>query len=236
MASSATTLEYRAGDTLCKGVYFTPTSDKPLPVVLVCHAWDGCGQEVQDKAAKLEEHGYIAFAIDYHGGGKVYTDRAELVPVLSVYLNDRALLLARMRGALAAAQTIPGADLSRIGAMGYCFGGMAALDLVRSGDIRAAVTFHGSLQGNTLANPAILTADVLVLHGDDDPLVTPDHVAAFKKEMTEKGVDWQIHAYSHTVHAFTRPAANDPGLGTVYSQRADRRSWQAMLNFFAEVL
>jgi dienelactone hydrolase len=234
--SSATPLEYTAGDSLCRGVYFTPNTNRPRPVVLVCHAWDGCNQEVQDKAAKLADAGYLAFAIDVHGGGKVYTDRSELVSVLSAYLNDRALLLQRMQGALAAARTIPGADASRIGAMGYCFGGMAVLDLVRAGDIGAAVTFHGSLQGNTLDNPTSLNAKVLVLHGDDDPLVPPEQVAAFKAEMTAKGVDWQLHAYSHTVHAFTRPAANDPGFGTVYNAQADRRSWQAMLNFFSEVL
>lgn len=234
--SSATTLEYTAGDTLCKGVYFTPNTNKPLPVVLVCHAWDGCNHEVQMKAAKLADAGYLAFAIDVHGGGKVYTDRSELGSVLSTYLNDRALLLRRMQGALAAARAIPGADASRVGAMGYCFGGMAVLDLVRGGYIGAAVTFHGSLQGNTLATPSSLDAKILVLHGDDDPLVPPDHVAAFKAEMTAKGVDWQLHAYGHTVHAFTRPAANDPGFGTVYNSTADRRSWQAMLNFFKEVL
>jgi len=236
MTITATTLEYTAGDTLCRGAVFAPEHPGPLPVVLVCHAWDGCNQEVQDKAAKLAAQGYIAFAIDVHGGGRVYTDRAELGPVLSRYLDDRGLLLRRMRGALAAARTIPGADVERIGAMGYCFGGMAVLDLVRGGDLRAAVTFHGTLQGNTLPNPTTLRASILVLHGDDDPLVPPDVVAAFKAEMNAKGVDWQIHAYSHTVHAFTRPKANDPAFGTVYSAQADRRSWQAMLNFFAQVL
>lgn len=234
--SSATSLEYPAGDTLCKGVYFTPNANRPQPVVLVCHAWNGCNQEVQQKAATLADAGYLAFAIDVHGGGRVYTDPAELAPVLSVYLNDRALLLQRMQGALAAARTIPGADPSRIAAIGYCFGGMAVLDLVRSGDISAAVTFHGTLQGNMLANPASLHASVLVLHGDNDPLVPPDVVAAFKAEMNSKGVDWQLHAYSHTMHAFTRQTANDPGFGTVYNAVADRRSWQSMLNFLAEVL
>jgi dienelactone hydrolase len=143
-----------------------------------------------------------------------------------------------MEGAVAAAKTIPGADLSRMGAMGYCFGGTAVLDLARAGgeDIKGVVSFHGGLDGNTLDNPKTLGAKILVLHGEDDPLVPPDQVAAFKAEMTAKKADWQLHAYSHTMHAFTRPEANDPGFGAVYSPTADRRSWQAMLNFFAEAL
>jgi dienelactone hydrolase len=122
--------------------------------------------------------------------------------------------------------------------MGYCFGGTAVLDLARAGgeELKGVVSFHGGLEGNTLDNPKKLNVKILVLHGDDDPLVPPEQVAAFKAEMTAKQVDWQLHAYSHTVHAFTRPAANDPAFGAVYNPVADRRSWQAMLNFFDEVL
>jgi dienelactone hydrolase len=239
MTSTATALDYTAGDTLCKGVYFTPAKTAgPLPVVLVCHAWDGLNQEVRDKATKLAAAGYIAFAIDVLGNGKIMTDFADLMPTLTPFFADRRLLLQRMQAALAAAKTIPGADLSRIGAMGYCFGGTAVLDLARAGGdgLKAAVSFHGGLEGNTLNNPKTLKVKLLVLHGEDDPLVPPEQVAAFKAEMTAKQVDWQLHAYSQTVHAFTRPDANDPAFGAVYNPVADRRSWQAMLNFFDEVL
>ncbi|CAA0121532.1 Uncharacterised protein [Halioglobus japonicus] len=238
MTSTVTQLEYLAGDTRCIGEYYTPAeASGPTPVVIVCHAWDGLNDEVRDKSRKLADAGYIAFAIDVHGGGKVITDFALLMPTLTPYLENRALLVERMQGAYKAAATIPGADTSRIAAMGYCFGGMAVLDLARSGaDLRGVVTFHGSLDGHTLDSPQTLDTKVLVLHGDDDPLVPPQSVVDFKKEMNAKQVDWQLHAYSHTVHAFTRPGANNPDFGTVYNAAADRRSWQSMLNFFNEVL
>jgi dienelactone hydrolase len=239
MTSTATTLEYRDGDTVCRGVYFTPAhSGGPLPLVLVAHAWDGLNNEVRDKATRLAEAGYLAFAIDVLGGGKVMTDFADLMPTLTPFLTDRGMLTRRVQAALAAAKTIPGADLSRMGAMGYCFGGTTVLDLARAGgdEIKAVVSFHGALDGNTLDNPKTLSAKILILHGDADPLVPPEQVAAFKAEMNAKQVDWQLHAYSHTVHAFTRPEANNPAFGTVYNATADRRSWQAMLNFFAETL
>ena len=145
MTSTATTLEYPAGDTLCKGVYYTPQGvDTPAPVVIVCHAWDGLNDEVREKSAKLAEAGYIAFAMDVYGGGKTMTDMADLEATLTPYMADRALLLERMQGALTAAATIPGADASRIGAMGYCFGGLAVLDLARAGgtDLKGAVSFN----------------------------------------------------------------------------------------------
>jgi len=73
------------------------------------------------------------------------------------------------------------------------------------------------------------------LHGHDDPMATPEQVLAFEQEMTEAGVDWQLHVYGNTKHAFTNPVANDPAFGTVYQPDADRRSWKAMENFLQEI-
>ncbi|MFK7977480.1 MAG: dienelactone hydrolase family protein [Halioglobus sp.] len=236
---ASTILEYAAGDITCRGEYFMPSdASGPLPVVLVVHAWDGLNDEVRGKASRLaQEAGYIAFAVDMHGNGKVYEDMADLMPALTPFLEDRGMLTARITAAVEAAKSIPNADTSRLGAMGYCFGGMTVLDLARAdaGDIRGVVSFHGGLEANTLDNPKTLSAKVLVLHGEDDPMVPPELVASFKQEMSSKQADWQLHSYGHTVHAFTRPAANDPAFGAVYNEAADRRSWQAMRNFFSEL-
>lgn len=240
MSIESINLDYYAGETLCKGEYFSPESSSgKLPVVLVCYAWDGLIDEVRDKARKLAESGYIAFAIDVYGGGKTYTDiTTQLDEALGAYMADRGLLLERMQAALEAAKTIPNADVSRIASMGYCFGGMCVLDLARSGtaDLKAAVSFHGALAPNGLDSPSSLNTKLLVLHGHDDPMIPQEHVAAFMTEMTEKKADWQFVSYSNTVHAFTRPDANMPEIGAMYNPSTDRRSWQAMLNFFAEVL
>jgi len=239
MTSTATPLDYPADDgaITCKGVYYAPDgAGGALPVVLVTHAWDGLVQEVHDKAARLADEGFIAFAIDIYGGGRTESDSAKLMDTMGPYLNDRALLTSRMRAALAAARQIPGGDPARIGAIGYCFGGTAVLDLARGSDgVRGVVSFHGVLTGNGLSD-APISAKVLALHGEDDPLVPPEQVAAFKAEMTARQADWQLVAYGHTVHGFTRPAANNPDFGTVYSASADARSWRAMLDFFREVL
>jgi dienelactone hydrolase len=235
-----TVLEYPAGDVTCRGEVYQPdNASGPLPVVLVVHAWDGLGDEVRSKAIRLAtEAGCIAFAIDIYGGGKFWEDASQLMEALTPYLEDRALLTARMEAAAAAARSLPNADPTRLGAMGYCFGGTAVLDLARAGTegVRGVVSFHGGLEGHDLPGPDAMAASVLVLHGEDDPMVPPELVATFKAEMNRRKADWQLHAYGHTVHAFTRPGANNPDFGTVYNASADRRSWQAMRNFFDEVL
>ena len=239
MLCKATKIEYPAGDVTCRGEYYVePGRDDTLPIVLVAHAWDGLNDEVRDKSRKLAQEGYLAFAIDIYGDGKTYTDMADLMPALTPYMEDRALLLTRMQAAVSAAKRIAEADLSRMGAMGYCFGGTAVLDLARSGTdgVKGVVSFHGGLTDNGLAGPASIDAKVLVLHGEDDPLVPPQQVAEFKARMSAKQADWQLHAYSQTMHAFTRPEANDPDFGAVFNANTDRRSWRAMLNLMDEVL
>lgn len=239
MSCTSTILEYPAGDVICRGEYFIPNNAKgPLPVVIVTHAWDGLNEEVREKSQKLALEGYIVFAMDVYGGGQTFEDISQIGAVLGPYMADRSLLLARMQAAADAARTIPGADTSRMAAMGYCFGGTAVLDLVRGNveGIRGAVSFHGGLAGKGQDCTATIGASLLVLHGEDDPLVPPEQVAEFKAEMTARQADWQLLSYGHTAHAFTRPDANDPNFGAVYNPTADRRSWQAMLSFFKEVL
>ncbi len=151
-------------------------------------------------------------------------------------MQSRASLQKRLLAALATVKLMPWADNDKIAAMGFCFGGLCALDLARTGvDIRGVVSFHGLLiPPDNLSNPKI-KAKVLVLHGHDDPMAPPDQVSALQTELTEAGCDWQIHLYGNMMHAFTNPVANDPGFGIVYQAVADARSWRAMQNFFEEI-
>ena len=239
MPKTDASLEYQDGDLRCAGHYYAPPlSGELLPVVLVTPAWDGVVEEVHDKARKLAASGYIAMVVDVYGEGTTLSDMSEMEGAAGPLMADRAKLIQRMQAAVEAAKTIPNADPTRIGAMGYCFGGLCVLDLARGGgdDVKAVVTFHGALMAPDPAPGKPINAKVLVLHGEDDPMVPPEQVEGFKQEMNDAGVDWQLVAYSGTVHAFTRPDANLPEIGAVYNELADQRSWQAMLNFFGETL
>ncbi|WP_170287290.1 dienelactone hydrolase family protein [Halioglobus maricola] len=237
MSKQGTPLKYYAGELQCCGEYFSPEGAGPFPVVLVVHAWDGLGDEVRSKCRRLTEDGYIGFALDVHGDGTFHTDFESVQEVLQPYMQDRAMLLTRLTAAIDAAANIPRADTARIGTMGYCFGGMCALDLARSGGpaIKAAASFHGLLAANDLGDSTI-TAPVLVLNGADDPMVPLEAIDAFQQEMSARGADWQLVNYGHTLHGFTRKVANNPERGILYNEKADQRSWRAMLDFFAEAL
>jgi dienelactone hydrolase len=210
----------------------------PRPGVLIAHAWGGRGELEAAVALRLAELGYAGFALDLFGRGVRGGSRDENAKLIRPFLEDRALLMARMQRAVETARAEPEVDAGRIAAIGYCFGGLCVLDLARSGaDVRGVVSFHGLFKPPPKALRAgRIGAKVLALHGNDDPMVPVEDVVALEAELTEAGADWQIHVYGGCMHAFTNPNANDPDFGTVYDADADRRSWTTMKAFLAEVL
>jgi dienelactone hydrolase len=230
-------IEYRDGDSLLEGYMAWDSSIAgERPGVLVSHAWAGRGEFEENKAVQLAELGYVGFAIDLYGKAVKGTSPEENGALMQPFLDDRVMLQSRLSLALDALKKQEEADSARVAAKGYCFGGLCVLDLARIGtDIAGVASFHGlfGAPGNT--GDKRISAKILIMHGWDDPMATPDQVLALADEMSAMGADWQIHAYGNTLHAFTNPAANDPGFGTVYNAQADRRSWQNLQLFLAEI-
>jgi len=228
-------VEYTHGDTTLEGFLAAPPGGERRPGVLIAHAWGGRDDFVVDKAKALAELGYAAFALDVYGKGVFGSGPEENAKLMGPFLENRTLLRDRLVAGLDCFRAQTGVDGAQVAIMGYCFGGLCALDLARSGaDIRGAVSFHGLFIPPGLESRPI-KARVLALHGYADPMVPPQQVLDFATEMTEAKVDWQLHAYGGVLHAFTVPEANDLKLGALYDARAARRSWQAMLDFYEEI-
>ena len=230
-------IEYRDGDVVLEGLLAWDDSvSGPRPGILVSHAWSGRSDYEEGKAVALVGLGYTAFALDLYGKGVRGSNPEENSALMQPFLDDRAMMQRRLLLSLTILRDQLEVDDSKVAAIGFCFGGLCVLDIARTGeDLAGVVSFHGLLgaPGNTGGNR--VKAKVLLLHGWDDPMATPDSVIALSKELTVMGADWQLHAYGNTVHAFTNPAANDRAMGTVYDADADRRSWTAMQNFFEEL-
>ena len=227
-------INYKFGDQEYRAFVTNPEKES-APLVLVVHTWAGRDDFVEKKAIELAEEGYVAMAVDMYGEAKVGTSTEENQSLMTPLIEDRDKLKAIINSAVEAGKKIDGVDSSKVAAIGYCFGGLVVLDLARSGtDISGVVSFHGLLMSSDISTDGI-KAKVLVLHGERDPMVPLSMVDDFQKEMTEAEADWQLHSYGNAYHAFTNKEANDPNLGTQYNENADKRSWQSMMNFFAEI-
>ena len=231
-------VEYKQGDAVLEGYLAWDDAVRgKRPGVLVVHDWLGVSADTRKRAEQLAKMGYVAFCADVYGKGIRPTGPTEAGAEAGKYKADRALFRARVGAGLAALLKSPMVDPKKVAAIGYCFGGTAVLELARSGaDVAGVVTFHGGLDSPTPADGKNIKGKVLALHGADDPFVPAADLAAFEQEMRSNGVDWQLVKYGGAVHSFTIVGAgNDNSKGAAYNATADRRSWKAMEDFFAEL-
>jgi dienelactone hydrolase len=232
------TVDYQQGGTALEGflAYDDSISGK-RPGVLIVHQWQGITDYEKMRAKMLAEMGYVAFCADIYGKDSRPKTVQEAGALAGKFKSDRTLLRARVNAGLDELKSNQYVDSDRVAAIGYCFGGTTAIELARSGaQLNGVVTFHGGLDSPNPADGKNIRCKLLILAGADDPFQKPADLSAFEKEMRDSKVDWQITFYGGAGHGFTEPDVNKLNLsGLRYNQSADKRSWQAMKNFFAEI-
>lgn len=237
-------IDYSIGGVNCRGYLAQNGAIKTKqPAILIAHAWQGQDDFARDKADSLAKMGYIAFAADLYGNGIYADSREEAAKLMMPLFLDRRLLQERIIAALETLKTIPQVDIENVGAIGFCFGGLTVLELLRSGaKIKGVVSFHGVLgdkmgdaQAKTVPIAEKIDGSALILHGHDDPLVSKTDIEKIQNELTLAHVDWQMHIYGRTKHAFTNPLADDDSMGLIFNNKASVRAWKSMENFFSEL-
>jgi dienelactone hydrolase len=233
---SAIEVAYRDGEAQLTGFLYARETAGRRPGILLIHGGAGLDGHAREQARRYAAAGYTVFACDMFGAG-VAGDRERVMGCLLAMRDDPALLARRGQAGLAALARCPQAGRP-YAAVGFCFGGLAALTLARSGaDLAGVVSIHGSLAAAAPAGPGAVRAKVLVCHGALDPHVPLTDVTAFAGEMTGAGADWQLIMYGGAQHGFThRHAVPGAAPGVAYDPAADERSFAAVLAFLAEAL
>ena len=208
------------------------------PGVLVVHEWWGLNEHARNQAERLARAGFVGFALDMYGDGKVTTHPQDAQTFAAEATKDPEVEAARFNAAHAQLEADPHVDARHIGAIGYCFGGGVVLEMARRGaDLGAVATFHGSLATQHPSEPGKIKAPILVMTGTDDPFVTPDQVAKFESEMKAAGANFRVIRYPGAKHGFTNPDAAKYGMPQLaYNASADRKSWAAMVAMFRKDL
>jgi len=231
-------VDYKQGSTPLQGFLAWDDAAKgKRPGIIVVHEWWGHNQHARDQALRLAREGYVAFALDMYGKGKVTTHPKDAQAFMAEATKDPKTVDARFKVALDILKKDPHVDPNKIGAIGYCFGGGVVLNEARQGaDLKVVATFHGALRTDNPAKPGTVKPRLLVMTGAADPMVTPEQVEAFKKEMTEAGAKFDVIIYPGAKHAFTNRDAAKAGMDAlVYNADADKKSWAEMLRLFKQV-
>lgn len=228
---------YELDKTKFEGVLVFDDNPGPKPGLVLVPNWLGITPANLKQAELVAGRGYVVFVADVYGVTGRPKDQGEAGKAAGALKNDRATLRKRMQKSLEAflATKLPQLDPNRVGAIGFCFGGTAALELARTGaKLGGVVSFHGGLGSPTPDDAKNITAKILALHGADDPAVPADEVTAFQNEMRAAKIDWQLVSFGNTVHSFTDVDANTPGRSQ-YNPLSAARAYALMDSFFAEV-
>ena len=237
----STEVDYYADGIRMKGfIAYDSAVEGKRPGVLIVHEWWGHNDYARKRAIMLAELGYTALALDMFGDGKQANHPDDAGKFAMEVFNNMEESKAKFEAAMKLLKEQPTTDPEKIAAIGYCFGGGVVLHMARFGyELDAVASFHGGLQTANPAEPGVVKGRLLVCNGEDDPMTTPEQIEAFKKEMSDAGVDYKFINYPGVVHSFTNPIADSVGkkfdMPLAYNKEADEKSWAEMQALFDEV-
>jgi dienelactone hydrolase len=229
---------YKIDTTSFRGYFAYDDSFKgKRPGVLVAHEWWGLNDFARKQAENLAHLGYAAFAVDMYGNGISTNDYATAARMAGE-VRGTARMRQRITAGYKAMLSQQIVDAKRTAAIGFCFGGTAVLDLAFGGaDCRGVVTFHGGLFPPKPDEFGNIKAKFLILHGANDPTMTPEVVSQFQESMRNSNADWRMVYFGNTVHSFTNPSAgSDPKNGIAYNALSAARAFSCMKLFLEEIM
>lgn len=206
----------------------TDNAGKSLPGVLILPAWKGADEEAKNAALALQKEGYMAFIADIYGVGNTPETDEEAEKMFSIYSTDYAKYQKRIKLAL---EQLKKAGADKVAVIGYCFGGLGTLEVMRAGmPVVGIVCIHGGLGKDAARTNEKIETKVLVEHPAEDKSVTPEQLQALIKELRDGEADWQLITYANSGHTFTNPKS------TEYNPIMAKRAWTHTLQFLKEVL
>lgn len=227
-AAELSTLEWKYKGTAFSGLY--AEGEKNKPGIIIFHQWLGVSIHEKEIASDLNRLGYTVLAADLYGKGNIPENRDEAKKIAGSFYTDRVKFRDHVSEAMKALSNKSGKSSKDIYAIGYCFGGTAALELARTGTPLAGfVSLHGGLANPAPADDAKIKGRVLILHGAEDQSVPMTDVTLLIESLKKNRKDFSVHIFADAVHGFTHK--HDSGR---YNKKADERSWRIMLDFFKE--
>ena len=234
-------VQYTADSVTMKGyLAYDDNIKEKRPGVIVVHEWWGHNDYSRKRAEMLAKLGYVALAVDMYGDGKQANHPDDAGKFAMAVLGNMPVMQARFNAAMEALKKDEHVDATQLAAIGYCFGGGVVLAMARSGaDLKAVVSFHGSLATQHPAEKGNVKAKLLVCNGAEDKFISVDNIKDFKAEMKSAGVDMKFINYPGAIHGFSNPAATELGkkfnLPLAYNENADKKSWEEMKKLFKKV-
>lgn len=233
-------IDYKVGTVTHKGYVAAPNTEGKKPAVIIVHEWWGHNDYARQRANQLAEQGYVAFALDMYGEGKLASHPKDAGEFSGAVMKNEALMLKKFQAAMETLKAREDVDTSKIAAIGYCFGGAVVISMAKLGEpLKGVVSVHGMLNTPAKAVKGKNKIKILALNGMADPFVTKENIENFRSEMRAAKIDHEVVNYPNAKHAFSNPQATENGkkfgLPLEYNAEVDKASWDKSLDFFKTI-
>jgi len=226
-------VEFDHEGTRVRGYAALPDGTEPAPAVLVMHSALGIAHDVNEGAARrLAAQGYVAVCTDVYGAHLEDASIEQAGTAFAENLADPEKQRSRIVAWFDTVAARADVDAEHIAAVGFCYGGMSVLELARSGaDVKAVVSYHGTLNTHARAQPGAVRGHVVAYCGAGDPYAPLEDVDGLRKEMIDAGVtNYQITVFGGARHGFTDPDAARLHLeGVEYDALSNDLSWNGTI-------
>ena len=233
-------IEYAAGRVKAKGalVWNDAIKDK-RPLLLMMPNWLGVTDIAIKRAQKLAGNKYIAFVADMYGKGMTCegppTSQEWMLSVRGDRVEGRTRANAALQTLINEAGKREIGDISKIAAVGFCFGGGNVLELARSGaNIDAVVCLHGDLTTSMPAKKGDIKAAIFVFHGSKDPVAPKTERHELEEELDGVEANWQMLDFGGRLHSFTEDETMMKGVAE-YERSAAIQTYRMLDDFIQDV-
>jgi dienelactone hydrolase len=233
MASKTKAVEFSIGSTVHRNMLIEPDVGEGRSTVVVLPDWYGRTAAQESFGHRLANQGHAALCLDVYGGGRSAENAADAESLMTPLVEDRNGLAQQLVELINASKSATGQH--RFSVIGFCFGGLCALDLARTGqEFDLVASFHGLLDPNPSLTGRPIPSRVAVFHGWRDPFAAPSSLMSLASELDLAGADWQLHCYGKAMHAFMMEHADTPESGIAYDRPAARTSWEILLSLLSK--
>jgi carboxymethylenebutenolidase len=207
------------------GFLAEPAADGKYPGIVMIHEWWGLNDNIKEMARQLASKGYIVYAVDLYDG-QVATDQTKAMELVTKVRGDQAAALSKMESAV---KYLKDDGATKVGVIGWCFGGGQALQLSVNEPLDATVMFYGNLIDDQ-AELQKIKGPLLGIFGEEDQSIPADSVKKFGESLDTLGKDNSIYIYPGVGHAFANPT------GQNFAKPETLDAWSQTVKFLNEHL
>lgn len=229
MTGNARSVDIQIGSTVHRHMLIDAVDGGRGPTVVILPDWYGRTASQEAFGHMLANQGHSALCLDVYGDGRIAVNDSEAETLMTSLVEDRAGLTELLNELVDKSQAEAG--LGRLSVIGFCFGGLCALDLARTGkEFDLCASFHGLLDPHPSLTGQPIRSKVAVFHGWRDPFAGPSKLMQLAQELDRAGASWEFHCFGKAMHAFMMEHADAPDSGIAYDGTAADSSWEILLS------